>query len=140
MAEVMTDSDAVLAANLEFYRAFTTRDLKAMDRLWARKAEVICIHPGWTPLSGRSAVMHSWHDILANPEAPHVMCHDDRAFLYGDLAIVICEEELSGGNLAATNIFIRESGAWRMVHHQASPIVTRSYEQNIRPPRKPTRH
>lgn len=139
MTEVMTDSDAVLAANLEFYRAFTTRDLKAMDRLWARKAEVICVHPGWTPLAGRSAVLHSWHDILANPEAPHVMCHDDRAFLYGDFAIVICEEELSGSHLAATNIFVREGGAWRMVHHQASPIVTRSHEENIRPPRKPAR-
>ena len=31
----MTDSDAVLAANLEFYRAFTTRDIAAMDALWA---------------------------------------------------------------------------------------------------------
>ena len=30
----MTDSDAVLAANLEFYRAFTARDLTAMDALW----------------------------------------------------------------------------------------------------------
>ena len=27
----MDDSDAVLAANLEFYRAFTTRDAEAMD-------------------------------------------------------------------------------------------------------------
>ena len=40
----MTDSDAVLAANLEFYRAFTTRDLAAMDALWARAAPVACIH------------------------------------------------------------------------------------------------
>ena len=32
----MNDSDAVLAANLEFYRAFTTRDLAAKDALWAR--------------------------------------------------------------------------------------------------------
>ena len=33
----MTDSDAVLAANLEFYRAFRARDLAAMDALWARR-------------------------------------------------------------------------------------------------------
>ncbi len=34
----MTDSDAVLAANLEFYRAFAARDLAAMDGLEPRGA------------------------------------------------------------------------------------------------------
>ena len=42
----MTDADAVLAANLEFYRAFTMRDVAAMDALWARDAPVACLHPG----------------------------------------------------------------------------------------------
>jgi hypothetical protein len=68
----MTESDAVLAANLEFYRAFTTRDLGAMDMIWARRAAVLCTHPGWTPLSGRSTVMASWHDILSRSAAGHV--------------------------------------------------------------------
>ena len=45
----MTESDAVLAANLEFYRAFAARDLAAMDRIWARRATVLCTHPGWLP-------------------------------------------------------------------------------------------
>jgi ketosteroid isomerase-like protein len=121
----MTATDAVLAANLEFYRAFTTQDFAAMDAIWAKRAGVLCTHPGWLPLTGRSAVMESWRDILANPEAPHVACHDDTAFVYGDMAIVLCEEELPGGQLAATNIFVKEDGAWRMVHHQASPIFTR---------------
>jgi ketosteroid isomerase-like protein len=121
----MTESDAVRAANLEFYRAFTTRDLAAMERLWAKRVPVLCTHPGWLPLTGRSAVMASWQGILANPEAPSVMCHDDIAFLYGELAVVLCEEELSGGHLAATNIFIKEDGAWRLMHHHASPILAR---------------
>ncbi|MBO0736369.1 MAG: nuclear transport factor 2 family protein, partial [Alphaproteobacteria bacterium] len=46
----MTDYDAVLAANLEFYRAFAARDLAAMDVLWAQRAPVACLHPGWTAL------------------------------------------------------------------------------------------
>jgi hypothetical protein len=56
----MDDSDAVLAANLEFYRAFTTRDAEAMDALWARQAPVACVHPGWPALTDRDAVMESW--------------------------------------------------------------------------------
>lgn len=121
----MTESDAVLAANLEFYRAFTGRDLAAMDRLWARQAPVLCTHPGWAPLSGRSSVMASWREILGNPDAPRVMCHDDVAFVYGAIAIVLCEEELASGHLAASNIFIKEDGAWRLLHHHASPLLMR---------------
>jgi ketosteroid isomerase-like protein len=119
----MTETDAVLAANLEFYRAFTNQDTEAMDAVWAKRATVLCTHPGWLPVAGRNAVMASWRDILGHPEAPAVMCHDDQAFLYGEIAVVLCEEELPGGRLAATNIFLKEDGHWRMVHHHASPIL-----------------
>ncbi len=121
-----TEKDKVLSANLEFYRAFTTRDAAAMDLLWARAAPVSCIHPGWMALRDRGAVMISWRDILANPEAPRIMCHDEDAVLYGDLAIVTCEEALDDNTLVATNIFVREDGAWRLVHHQAGPLLTRA--------------
>jgi len=52
----MTESDARRAANLEFYYAFTTRDLEAMDRLWARKAQVLCtLRAGYrSPAGARS--------------------------------------------------------------------------------------
>ena len=139
MVETLTDQDTVLSANLEFYRAFNDRDVKAMETLWAKNAPVVCVHPGWTSLAGRDQVMQSWRSILANPEAPHVMCHDDRAFLYGDIAIVQCEEELDAGHLAATNMFVRENGAWKMIHHQASQIVMRGREEHRRRP-SPTRH
>jgi hypothetical protein len=121
----MTDSDAVLAANLEFYRAFTTRDLVAMDAIWARQAPVACIHPGWVALADRDAVMESWQGILSNPNAPRIACYDERVLLYGDTALVVCEEELDGGTLVASNWFVREEGGWRIAHHQASQLVAR---------------
>lgn len=121
----MTETDAVLAANLDFYGAFTRHDVPAMERLWARSVPVLCTHPGWEPLIGREAVMASWRNILSNPDAPHAMCHDEVAILYGALALVTCEEELGGGHFAATNLFIKEEGAWRLVHHQSGPILAR---------------
>src|SRR5690242_5880572 len=90
----MTDQDDVLAANLEFYRAFATRDLAAMDAIWARRTPIACLHPGWTALKGRDAVMTSWAGILSNPAAPRVACFDEQAFVYGEVALVLCEEEL----------------------------------------------
>jgi len=128
----MTDSDAVLAANLEFYRAFTTRDADAMDSLWAKRAPVACVHPGWPPLADRDTVMESWRNILSNPQSPRIACYDERVFLYGDTALVICEEELDGGTLVASNWFVREAGEWRMAHHQAGQLVARR-EARARP-------
>jgi ketosteroid isomerase-like protein len=132
----MTDSDAVLAANLEFYRAFGARDVPAMERLWAREAPVACIHPGWPALAEREAIIESWRGILANPEAPRIACFDERVLIYGDTALVICEEELAGGTLIASNFFVREDGAWRIAHHQAGQLVARRpRESRERPPR-----
>jgi ketosteroid isomerase-like protein len=124
----MTDQDAVLAANLEFYRAFAPRDLAAMEVLWARHAPVACLHPGWTALKDRDAIIESWAGILSNPNAPRIACFDEQAFLYGNVALVLCEEELEGGTLAATNIFVREAGEWRIAHHHAGQIVRRQTE------------
>ena len=131
----MTDSDAVLAANLEFYRAFGARDLAAMDALWARQAPVACIHPGWPVLADRDAVMESWHGILANPGAPRIACYDEQVLLYGDTALVVCEEELDGGTLIASNLFVREDDVWRIAHHQAGQLVARQPQRRReRPP------
>ena len=128
----MTDQDAVLAANLEFYRAFAARDLAAMEALWAEQAAVGCLHPGWAALKGREAVLDSWRGILSNPGAPRIACYDEEVFLYGDVALVLCEEELEGGTLAASNLFVREDGRWRLAHHHAGQIVRRQDERRVR--------
>jgi ketosteroid isomerase-like protein len=130
----MTDTDAVLAANLEFYRAFTTRDVAAMDALWASRSPVACLHPGWAALTDREAVMSSWSGILSNHEAPRIACFDERVLLFGDTALVLCEEELDGGTLAASNFFVREDGVWRLAHHHSGQIVRHQAER-----RRPSR-
>lgn len=126
--------DDALAANRAFYHAFSSRDFAAMEMLWAQAAPVLCIHPGWAPLVERTLVLSSLRDIMRNPATPRAFSRNDKAFIYGDTAVVICEEVLEGGVLAATNIFVNEGGAWRMVHHQASPIAVR-LEQAEPPPR-----
>jgi ketosteroid isomerase-like protein len=116
------DEQAVLQANASFYAAFVGRDPAAMDDLWSRRAAVTCIHPGWNVLTGRDAVIESWDAILSNPEQPRIVAGGAQATLLGDTAIVICRELVSGNPLAATNVFIREDGRWRLVHHQSGPV------------------
>lgn len=117
----MSETDAVLFANEAFYFAVAGRDLKAMASVWAEDAEVSCIHPGWDAIHGREEVMQSWHAILRGPGPPEILCRAPQVTFYGDVASVICYEEIDGGYLLATNLYLRERGRWCMVHHQAAP-------------------
>lgn len=117
------DEKALLAANLAFYRAFAERDAAAMAALWARRAPVACIHPGWDVLTDHGAVIASWRQLLANPASPVVRCRDARAFVLGTSGFVVCHEVLPEGVLVATNVFVREDGDWKVAHHQAGPVA-----------------
>lgn len=117
----MIETTAVLFANDVFYVAFAGRDMGAMDQVWAEQAPVACIHPGWNPLAGRDEVMESWVAILGNEGSPPVQCRNARATLIGDVAVVVCHEEIDDTFLVATNIFVKEDGHWKMIHHQAGP-------------------
>ena len=134
----MSDIDAVLFANEAFYQAFATRDIDAMDEVWANDVPVACLHPGWQPLDGRDQVMQSWLSILANPDSPEIACHDATAHIIGDAAYVICLEEISGQYLVATNIFVHQQGPhgkiWRLVHHQSGPTNARPSGKNEEQP------
>lgn len=109
----------VIKANQAFYTAFRTRDLAAMEAVWARTADISVIHPGWPNVSGRKNVMESWRGILTGGASPEIRSVNPKTYIHGDTAFVVCYEDVGRALLIATNIFIREDGAWRMVHHQA---------------------
>lgn len=117
------DDEAVLRANEAFYAAFNAKDFEAMQALWSARSPVVCIHPGWNALAGRAQVMESWRAILGNPEQPRVLSGGEQVHVQGEVALVVCRELVAGAPLAATNVFVRESEGWRMVHHHSSPIA-----------------
>ena len=119
----MADEEAVLFANEAFYQAFANRDASEMDEVWARESVVTCIHPGWDSLTDRQSVMESWTAILGNPNSPAIRCRDPEVYFVGTAAFVICLELIGQECLIATNIFAREQGVWKMVHHQAGPTT-----------------
>ncbi|HSP97590.1 MAG TPA: nuclear transport factor 2 family protein [Candidatus Dormibacteraeota bacterium] len=119
----MREVERVLAANEAFYTAFAARDVGAMEGLWAQRAPVACIHPGWQPLHGRESVLASWRDIMSSPTSPPIRCTDPVAHMLGGAAVVICTERFPGAELVATNVFVEEDGAWKLVHHQAGGVA-----------------
>jgi hypothetical protein len=117
----LSDTEALLFANETFYRAFADKDVDAMADLWSRDNPVSCLHPGWGPLFDRSEVISSWAAILSSPEAPDIQCLGPTAHLFQHVGTVVCFEQLQGGTMVATNIFVREGTLWKMVHHQGGP-------------------
>ena len=115
--------EAVLAANRGFYAAFRTRDASAMERLWAKTSPVACVHPGWDAIHGRDAVLASFRAILGSSRSPDIRASHETVLFLGETAMVTCTEHIGEAELVATNVFFFEEGAWKMVHHHASPTA-----------------
>lgn len=120
MSEIETD--AVLAANAEFYAAMRAGDLAAMDRLWSRHRQVSCAHPGRPAIFGREAVMESWRIVLEDHTPPAIRPVEPHVVVTGATALVLCREDLGHVELMASNAFAREDGEWRMINHQATDM------------------
>jgi len=117
----MTDTAAVLDANDAFYRAIREGDLDAMEALWARARPVSCTHPNGPAIFGRAAVMASWRLILGHLP-PEIHAADPQPIITGQTAMVLCREKIGSAELMASNAWVREDDAWRMVNHQAAHI------------------
>jgi ketosteroid isomerase-like protein len=119
----------VLAANEAFYAAFEQRDLDAMSNVWDHADHVVCTHPGWMPRRGWGAVAASWFALFTNGQNLQFILTDQQASVVGDLGWVSCIENIlgdgmSGGSVAALNLFVREQGTWKLVAHHGSPVAT----------------
>jgi ketosteroid isomerase-like protein len=114
--------DAAMAANQAFYDAFNQKDVDAMAAVWADSDDVSCVHPGWNLLVGREAVLPSWRNILTNPAQPRIVMGGATVALRGAVAIVICRELVGGSPLVATNVFILQDEAWKLLHHHSGPV------------------
>lgn len=122
----MTDEDRLLAANEAFYAAFRARDIAAMDALWSRSRPVAVYHPGWPGIEGREEVMESWYRILVAGSAPEIRPLDSTVILNGTVGVVFCTEDLGDASAIASNTFVREDDAWRLVHHQSAGLPARA--------------
>jgi len=69
-------------------------------------------------------VLASWRAILGS-EHMAIEATDARVHVIGEAAYVVCLEGVRGEapTLAATNLFAREGGEWKLVHHQAGPLA-----------------
>ena len=118
---------ALLDANAAFYAAFEARDLDAISEVWLHEDHIACTHPGWATLHGWPAVAASWFALFQGDGAMQFILTNVHAHVAGDAGWVTCDENLLAGpqaqTVAATNVFVRRGGAWRLVVHHGSGIA-----------------
>ncbi len=134
-------NEDVLAANTAHYTAFETGDLDLMGAVWVdgRPGEdAWCVHPGWSPIRGRSAILRSYAALMAGTTYIQFFLTDVGVAVNGDTAVVTCTENMlsagadtpetsfAGGRAVATNVFVRAPDGWRLLVHHASPVLTRT--------------
>jgi ketosteroid isomerase-like protein len=99
-----------------------------MAELWGEGDAVACTHPGWPILRGREYVLESWARIFGGPGRNQFIVTNDVVSVVGDAAWVTLDENLvdrgETGAIAATNVFHRVDGEWRLMVHHGSPVLT----------------
>ncbi|MGZ6825778.1 MAG: nuclear transport factor 2 family protein, partial [Mycobacteriales bacterium] len=114
---------SVEAANTALYTAFETGDVDLMEAVWdvEEPEALVCVHPGWPMLRGRSAVLRSWSAVMAGTGYIQFLLTDVEVSVAGDAAIVTCTENVltsadvgENGPVAATNVFVRRRDGWRL--------------------------
>jgi ketosteroid isomerase-like protein len=128
------DGSQVEAANAALYNAFESGDVDLMEAVWdvEEPEALVCVHPGWPMLRGRTAVLRSWSAVMANTDYIQFVLTDVQVSVTGDAAVVTCTENVltsadigEGAHAVATNVFVRRRDGWRLVVHHGSPVLGR---------------
>jgi ketosteroid isomerase-like protein len=127
------DSQAVLAANRQYYEAFEAKDLDAMSEMWERSDRALCTHPGWATLEGWGAVAASFFALFQNGHQLQFVLTRERVVVSGRTAWVSLDENLLGDQggvtVATINMFVLDtSDHWRMVCHHGSVVQAVPHE------------
>ncbi|HWC36104.1 MAG TPA: nuclear transport factor 2 family protein [Mycobacteriales bacterium] len=135
MTDLSADVAAVTAANAELYAAIEARDVDRLAVMWDVADDIVCVHPGWPLVRGRSRVLRSWAVIMANTAYIQFFLTDVEVAVHGDVAIVTCEHGLLArsdegdtgfgetARVVGSNLFRRRPEGWRLWAHHASPVL-----------------
>ena len=123
---------AVEAANAALYTAFEAGDVDLMEAVWDVEdpEALVCVHPGWPMLRGRTDVLRSWSAVMAGTDYIQFFLTDVQVVVTGQAAVVTCTENVltsadvgENASVVATNVFVRRGDGWRLVVHHGSPVL-----------------
>ena len=129
----MSSEDEVRAVSNRFYSALSDMDVAQLGEVWSHSSSVTTMHPMGGEQVGWPEVRKSFEEAAQGMSDVHVELADRRIQTGGDLAYETGIER-GRGTVAgepiefehrATNVYRREGGQWRLVHHHTdvSPAI-----------------
>lgn len=126
----MSSVDEVRGASAEFYAAMNRMvdgDAGRLADIWSHGETVTTMHPIGGEQVGWDAVRESFEQVAGLASGGHVELADQTIEVGGELAYELGVERgqarLAGEAIAieqrVTNIYRREAGQWKIVHHHA---------------------
>jgi ketosteroid isomerase-like protein len=131
----MSAEEEVRESSARFYAALSRMAqgvVGAMDDVWSHDAGSTAMHPIAGREVGWDNVKSSFDQFAQIAKGGHVALKDQWIHVLGDVAYEL-GIEYGGGTLGGipatwehrvTNIYRREGGAWKMVHHHSDPSST----------------
>ncbi|WP_152039464.1 YybH family protein [Salinigranum salinum] len=122
--------DDVRAASDQFYsalEAMANGDASSMGDIWSHEDDVTTMHPIGGREEGWDAVRGSWEGVAAASTDGTLTRSDQVIRVIGNAAYELCTESVSwtfaGEPMSlegrATNVYRKEKGEWKVVHHHA---------------------
>ena len=126
--ESMSTEDEARQASDQFYAALNRMlngDVRPMMEVWSHSSDVTTMHPIGGREVGWEQVRVPWEQIAAISSGGQVTLRDPLIRVVGDMAyqvgIEAGEGTLAGEQVSfdqrVTNIYRRETGGWKIVHH-----------------------
>ena len=124
----MSAEQEVRKASAQFYAALNLMangNARALSDVWSHGSAVTTMHPIGGRQVGWDEVRGSWEQVAQAASDGKVELKDQLIRVSGDLAYELgvehVEFKLGGhkvsGQIRVTNIYQREAGAWKIVHH-----------------------
>lgn len=124
----MTATDEIRQASEQFYAALTEMangEVSSMSAVWSHNNDVTALHPIGVRNEGWDEIRATFEQVASIASGGQVQLRDQMIQVGTDLAYEVGIEEvemtLAGEQFSfsqrVTNIYRRENGAWKMIHH-----------------------
>jgi ketosteroid isomerase-like protein len=129
----MATEDEVRQASARFYAALNgmvSGDASPMSAVWAHSGDVTTMHPIGAREVGWEQVRPVWEQVASMAKGGQIRLRDQLIRVGTDLAyevgveegeIMLAGERVTFSGQRVTNIYRREGGEWKMVHHHSDP-------------------
>jgi ketosteroid isomerase-like protein len=141
-SEVIENADSPLAALIQFYRAFNSRDMAEMEMNWENSADIAMDNPLGGIKRGWNEIKVIYERIFNGPAKVYVEYYDYTIHTHGEVFYAVGRERgrfEKAGNvidlaIRTSRIFRKTDMGWKQVHHHGSienPMLLERYQKGV---------